>query len=159
MLKNSSLKTLDKIKIYIIILLVIRIITNKMLKNILRRNTRQRNIILEELKKVKNHPTADSLFKLVRKKLPFISFGTVYRNLNLLRDQGQILELTCGRYSCRYDGDIRNHYHFFCVSCKQLFDLDGPILKNLDKRVSKNSGVVVKYHRIYFYGYCRECKG
>jgi Fe2+ or Zn2+ uptake regulation protein len=126
-------------------------------KEILRRATRQRKLILEELRKVKTHPTADSLFRATRRRLPSVSFGTVYRNLNLLKDEGQILELTCGKYSCRYDGDTKNHYHFFCLKCKKVFDLDEPILKDLDKKVSRKSGMVVKYHRIDFYGYCKGC--
>lgn len=129
-----------------------------MKREILRRTTRQRKIILEELKKVKTHPTADSIFKMARRKLTNISFGTVYRNLNILKDQGQILELTCGKYSCRYDGDTKNHYHFFCLECKNVFDLDEPILKDLDKKINRTSGMDVKYHRIDFYGYCKDCK-
>lgn len=128
-------------------------------KEILRRTTRQRKLILEELRKVKTHPTADSLFRAARRRLPSVSFGTVYRNLNLLKDEGQILELTCGKYSCRYDGDTKNHYHFFCLKCKKVFDLDEPILKDLDKKVSRKSGMNIKYHRIDFYGYCKDCKG
>lgn len=127
-------------------------------KKILRRTTKQRRIILEELKKVKTHPTADSLFRTVRRKLPSISFGTVYRNLNLLKDEGQILELAYGKYSCRYDGDTKNHYHFFCLKCEKVFDLDEPILKDLDKKVSRKSGMNIKYHRVDFYGYCKDCK-
>ncbi len=129
-----------------------------MRKAILRRETRQRRLILEELKKTRTHPTADSIFKIVRKRLPSISFGTVYRNLNLLRDEGKILELVCGRYSCRYDGDTKNHYHLICLKCKRVFDLDEPVLKDLDERVSKRSGIRVEYHRIDFYGYCKRCK-
>jgi Fe2+ or Zn2+ uptake regulation protein len=127
-------------------------------KEIPRRNTLQRSIILEELKKTKSHPTADSLFKAVRRRVPSISFGTVYRNLNFLKNQGQILELTCGRYSCRYNGNVQNHYHFFCLRCKKVFDLNEPILKNFDGKISKNSGMAVRYHRLDFYGYCRSCK-
>jgi Fe2+ or Zn2+ uptake regulation protein len=125
---------------------------------LIRRPTKQRNIILEELRKVKIHPTADAVFKMARRRLPRVSFGTVYRNLNLLRDEGKILELTCGKYSCRYDGNTTNHYHFFCLSCKKVFDLHGPIIANLNKKISRKSGVTVKYHRIDFYGYCKSCK-
>lgn len=130
-----------------------------MKREILRRTTKQRKIILEELMKVKTHPTADSLFRMVRRRLTNISFGTVYRNLNLLKDEGRILELTCGKYSCRYDGDTKNHCHFFCLECKNVFDLDEPILKDLDKKISIKSGMNIKYHRIDFYGYCKGCKG
>jgi Fur family ferric uptake transcriptional regulator/Fur family peroxide stress response transcriptional regulator len=112
---------------------------------------------LEVLRNTDFHPTADAIFKMVRKKLPSISFGTVYRNLNLLRQEGQILELVCGKYSCRYDGKSDNHYHFYCIKCKRIFDIDIPVLVNLDNRVRKKSGFRVKYHRIDFYGYCRDC--
>lgn len=93
---------------------------------ILRRHTRQRAVILNELRKVKTHPTADAIYRMVRKRLPSISFGTVYRNLSLLRDGGDILELTCGKYRCRYDGDNREHYHFICLECENVFDADMP---------------------------------
>lgn len=129
-----------------------------MQKGILRRNTRQRNVILEELKKTKLHPTADLLFRMVRRRISSIGFGTVYRNLNFLRDEGKILELACGKYSCHYDGDTRNHYHFFCLGCKGVFDLEIPILEKLDRQVAEKTAMTVKYHRIDFYGYCKKCK-
>ena len=129
-----------------------------MKKEILRRTTKQRSIILEELRKVKTHPTADIIFMMVRKKIPSISFGTVYRNLNLLRDEGQILELACGKYRCRYDGTVKTHYHSICLECEKVFDLEEPLLKNLDTKISKKSNFEIKYHRIDFYGYCQDCK-
>src|SRR3990167_3323016 len=110
-------------------------------EKILRRKSRQRQIILDELKKLKTHPRADFLFKIVRNKLPNISFGTVYRNLNLLRDRGEVLELTCGKHSCRYDGTVTNHYHFFCLKCERVFDLDEPVLRDLNMKVSNKSGM------------------
>lgn len=122
------------------------------------RNSRQRNIILEELKKLKTHPTADTIFEIVRRKIPKISFGTVYRNLNLLREQNQILELTSGRYSCRYDGNTNNHYHFVCKICGKVFDLDISLIKNLEKQIEKKSGFFVDNHRLEFYGKCKNCK-
>lgn len=129
-----------------------------MKKEILRRNTRQRRIILEELKKVKIHPTADRVFSMARRRLPDISFGTVYRNLNMLRDEGEVLELTCGKYKCRYDGDTKAHYHFFCINCKNVFDVNIPVLRGLDKKVSEALKFQINYHRVEFYGYCRDCK-
>ncbi len=130
-----------------------------MIKKLLRRNTKQRKLILEELKKTKAHPTADMLFRMVRRRLPHISFGTVYRNLNRLRDEGQVLELTCGKRSCRYDGDTRQHYHFFCFKCGRVLDLDIPVWNDLNNQISKRFGFSVDYHRIDFYGYCKDCKG
>jgi Fe2+ or Zn2+ uptake regulation protein len=123
-----------------------------------RRNTRQRRIIFDELSKIKTHPDASSLFRIVRRRLPNISLGTVYRNLNLLRGEGKVVELTCAKYSCHYDADTKNHYHFFCIDCDNIFDLDEPLLRDLESKVSSRSGMAVKYHRIDFYGYCRNCK-
>lgn len=129
-----------------------------MRKNIIRRNTSQRQVILEELRKVQTHPTADAIFKMVRKRLPNISYGTVYRNLNLLRDESKVLELSCGRYSCRYDGTVSNHYHFFCLGCKNVFDMeDLPLLKDLDALAGANPDFKVFSHRLEFHGYCRKC--
>lgn len=128
-----------------------------MKRKILRRETKQRKIILEELKKVNTHPTADSVFRMVKRKLPSISFGTVYRNLNLLRDQGNLLELVCGKYSCHYDAKIETHYHFLCLKCQKVFDLKEPVFNNLDDKIGRKSGFEVKYHRMDFYGYCKDC--
>jgi Fe2+ or Zn2+ uptake regulation protein len=128
-----------------------------MKKNISRRATKQRKIILEELRRVRTHPTADSIFKMVRKRLPSISFGTVYRNLNLLKDEGKILELTCGKYSCHYDGNPQMHYHFFCLHCGKIFDIEELNLEDLNKMLNKKSDFVARYHRLDFYGYCGKC--
>ena len=129
-----------------------------MRKNIIRRNTSQRQVILEELCKVQTHPTADAIFKMVRKRLPNISYGTVYRNLNLRRDENKVLELSCGRYSCRYDGTVSNHYHFFCLGCKNVFDMEEmPLLKDLDASAGANPDFKVVTHRLEFHGYCRKC--
>lgn len=129
-----------------------------MKKKISRRNTKQKKVILEELEKVKTHPTADSVFKLVRKKIPAISFGTVYRNLNLLKDEGKILELIQGKYSCRYDGNPQIHYHLFCLHCTGVFDTQQEVFNDLNRKVKKTSGFLIKYHQINFYGYCQKCK-
>ena len=129
-----------------------------MKKPISKRNTKQKKIILEELKKVKTHPMADSIFRMVRKRMPTISFGTVYRNLNSLKEEQQIIELTNGKYSCRYDGNTDTHYHYYCLDCKRVFDVDKPVLKELNKIMSDKSGFKINYHMINFYGKCRECK-
>lgn len=122
-----------------------------------RRLTRQRRVVLEQLRKVKTHPTADELFSMVRKVIPSISLGTVYRNLNLLKEEGEILELNLGKYSSRYDGDTSLHYHFFCLRCKKVLDVESYKIKGLGKLVEKGDWLV-KYYRVDFYGYCRECK-
>ena|SRR3989338_1120814 len=129
-----------------------------MAKETVRRNTRQRQIIFEALCKVKSNPNADTLFRMVRRRVLSISCGTVYRNLNILRDEGKILELAFGKYGCRYDGTVSDHFHFYCAGCKNIFDVEGFELKNLDERVSSKLNVEVRYHRVEFHGYCSKCR-
>ena len=123
-----------------------------------RRNTKQRQIILDELGKVKTHPSADTLFKMVRKRIPDISYGTIYRNLNLLKGENRVLELSFGKHSCRYDGTVKEHFHFFCLECKNVFDIVEADIGQLDKRIADKMNFKVEYHRLEFFGYCDSCK-
>jgi Fur family ferric uptake transcriptional regulator len=74
------------------------------------RLTNQRQVIIEELKKVTSHPTANEVFDMVRKRLPRIGLGTVYRNLDLLSDRGIIKKLEVGGEQKRFDGDTSLSY-------------------------------------------------
>ena len=104
------------------------------------------------------HPSAEALFKMVRRRLPSISFGTVYRNLNVLRDDGEILELACGRRSCRYDGNPARHYHFVCRSCEGIYDIDADMVRGVDGKALERAGYEVSGWRVDFYGTCKRCK-
>ena len=81
------------------------------------RVTRQRRIILEELRKMDSHPTAAKVYEIVRHRLPNISLGTVYRNLNVLDDLGLLQKIQYGNAS-HYDGNLQRHYHLKCVQCE-----------------------------------------
>jgi len=129
------------------------------MKKKLFRQTKQRRLILEELKKLKTHPTAEELFLHLKNKIPTISFSTVYRNLNFLKNKGEILELNLGKYSSRYDGDLSSHQHFFCLGCKRVFDLYFSLADEFPKRIEEELNFKVRYQRVYFYGYCKNCKG
>ena len=90
------------------------------------RRTVQRQVILEELRKLKTHPRSDELYALVRQKLPRISLGTVYRNLDRLHREGLAQEIYCGDFA-RYDGNVALHDHFICRSCRRVWDFEaGP---------------------------------
>lgn len=122
-----------------------------------RRSTRQRETILRVLRSTKSHPTADWIYDQTRKYIPNISLGTVYRNLNVLREMGEIMELNYGPELSRYDGNPVNHYHFFCQSCGRVFDLELPVQTGLEEMVKRESGHQVHGHRLEFYGICRDC--
>ena len=85
--------------------------------------TRQRRLILEELRKLKCHPSADYLFGIVRRHMPNISLGTVYRNLDVLVNTGLALKLDLAGGQSRYDGDVSPHYHIRCRACGSVDDL------------------------------------
>ena len=105
-----------------------------------------------------SHPTAEWLYEEVRKEIPNISLGTVYRNLRLMKRQGEILELEqTGTYR-RFDGNSANHYHFRCDGCAMVFDIDEPVVPGIDERVEKNTGFKVSHHRLEFRGLCRDCQ-
>ena len=123
------------------------------------RVTKQKTAILEILRSVENHPTAEWIYQEARKMIPGISLGTVYRNLNQLKENGEISELNYGSSQSHFDGRYDNHYHFCCTSCGQFFDLHIPLNKSLESKAKSASGFHVTGHRLEFYGQCQECGG
>ncbi|WP_353894089.1 transcriptional repressor [Proteinivorax hydrogeniformans] len=121
------------------------------------RMTKQRRKILEVLKSTTCHPTADWIYNEVKKEMPTISLGTVYRNLSVLKTKGEILELNYGSTFSRYDGNPTNHYHFTCNKCLKVYDVDIPLQSKLNDQINHVNGHKVDDHRIEFYGTCREC--
>jgi Fe2+ or Zn2+ uptake regulation protein len=122
------------------------------------RMTKQRKAILEVLKNTDSHPTADSIYDEVKKNIPNISLGTVYRNLNVLHTMGKIMILDYGGTYSRFDGNPENHYHFHCEECGQLFDINHPVMDEIDKTVEDDTSFTVNFHRLEFYGLCNKCK-
>jgi len=122
------------------------------------RRTKQREVILRVLTTTNSHPTVDWIYDEVRKEIPHVSLGTVYRNLKLLRESGEVLELDLSGAFSRFDGNPDNHYHFRCEKCGRVFDVDEPVNKELDERVAQKTGFKVSHHRIEFRGLCKECQ-
>ncbi len=122
------------------------------------RNSKQRNEILIVLKSTNRHPTADWIYEQARKIIPNISLGTVYRNLKLLKEEGVILELDFAGTVGRFDGNTKDHQHFRCEQCGQVFDVDEPLHKRIDKRVAKQIGGQVFNHLLEFRGVCKDCQ-
>ncbi len=123
-----------------------------------RRETKQRKTILRILKNTKAHPTVDWIYDEVRKAIPNISKGTVYRNLQVLQEDGAVTELNLNGTLSRYEAKQDNHYHFRCERCGRVFDLDEPVNHELDKMVAKRTGLRVSYHQLEFRGLCQDCQ-
>jgi len=123
------------------------------------RMTRQRQMILEEIKKVCNHPTADQVYDMTRGHLPRISLGTVYRNLEILSECGLIQKIEMGGAQKRFDGNATNHYHVRCVSCGSIDDVMVAPLRVIEKNLNRLSDYEIIGHRLEFIGVCPTCKG
>ena len=121
------------------------------------RKTKQRELILSVLRSTKSHPTADWIYQEVRKEMPNISLGTVYRNLKTLTEMGEILELSYGSTYSRFDGNSEYHYHFVCEQCGRGYDLGLPVNDVINGQIAEEYGVSVSRHRLEFYGTCKAC--
>ena len=121
------------------------------------RNTPQRRVILEELRKVTSHPTAATLYEIVRRRLPKVSLGTVYRNLELLAEMGVIQKLDLGGSEARFDGNTERHEHVRCVECGRVDDVHGVAMEEPDLTAEIFGGYQVLGYRMEFLGICPEC--
>ena len=121
--------------------------------------TRQRRVILEELRKLESHPTADEVYEVARRRLPRISLGTVYRNLETLSEWGMIQKLELGGTQKRFDGNVRNHYHVRCMRCGCIEDVPMEPLTTVENAVRAMSDYEIIGSRIEFTGVCPQCKG
>ena len=121
------------------------------------RMTQQRRVILEELRGTNDHPTADALYEKVRKRLPRISLGTVYRNLEILTALGEIQTLELSGSQKRYDGIPQKHYHIRCIRCERVDDAPIAPLNSLEDELYGATVYTIMGHRLEFLGLCPEC--
>ncbi|MCK8828330.1 transcriptional repressor [Natroniella acetigena] len=123
-----------------------------------RRMTKQRKKILEVLRSTTSHPTADWIYEQVKKDIPNVSLGTIYRNLNVLREMDELMELNYGSSYSRFDGNPENHYHFSCLECGKVMDVEMEVKTEMNQQVAEKIGGEVESHRSEFFGYCSDCK-
>lgn len=122
------------------------------------RSTVQRRLISELLCAEGYHPTALELYHVVRQRLPKISLGTVYRNLDYLARIGQVRRLSGSGREIRFDGDLRRHYHVRCVGCGRIDDLAGEPSVSVDDSVKAPAGWEISGHSLEFVGRCLACR-
>jgi Fur family ferric uptake transcriptional regulator len=122
------------------------------------RLTKQRKIILDELRNTRSHPSADEVYERVRKHLPNISLGTVYRNLEILCESGMIAKLELAGTRKRFDGSTENHYHVRCTECDRVDDLPLDPIQSIDESVGALVDYKILSHRLEFVGVCPRCR-
>lgn len=121
------------------------------------KHSRQREMIKAFLMTRKDHPTADVVYMNVRQQNPNISLGTVYRNLTLLADIGEIRRLRVGDGVDHFDADTSPHYHFVCSECGCVSDLEMDSIEEITEIAGANFDGYIAGHITYFYGTCGKC--
>lgn len=120
--------------------------------------SRQREIIHHTVLQNAIHPTADMVYTMVRAQEPNISLGTVYRNLNLLAEQGLLKKICIPNASDHFDGRVDDHNHILCEKCGHMFDIDIGDLSILDKIIEKESEFIITGYEVLLTGICPDCQ-
>ncbi len=121
------------------------------------RYSRQREMIYNYLKGTKSHPTAEQIYSDLKPHAPALSLATVYRNLNLLCEMGQVQKLDTGESTDRFDADVSDHSHFICEKCHTVTDLFDEVVNHAEIQRALGENYIVKHHKLYLYGICGLC--
>ena len=121
------------------------------------RLTRQRRVILDELRGMHTHPSADEVYEIVRLRLPRISLGTVYRNLEVLSELGEIQKLELSGSLKRFDGNPKKHYHIRCINCDRVEDTPIAPLNQIEDDLYEATVYEIIGHNLEFTGLCPDC--
>lgn len=121
------------------------------------KHSKQRDMIMAFLMGRKDHPTAETVYTNVRKQNPNISLGTVYRNLTLLADIGEIQRLRIGDGVDHFDADTSLHYHFVCTECGSVIDLEMESIEKINEIAGAGFDGTIAGHVTHFYGICGNC--
>lgn len=123
-----------------------------------RRNTIQRELVLNAVRELRSHVTADDVYNYISTEHPSVGKGTVYRNLNILADEGEIKKIEIPNGSDRFDFTLTQHYHVICVCCGDVTDVDMEKIPDLRTKIKKKNGMKFLDYDILFRGLCRECQ-
>lgn len=120
--------------------------------------SKQREMILNQVRMFPIHPTADQVYTALKADNPNLSLGTVYRNLNLLSEMGELLKIRIADGSDRFDGRTDRHYHMVCDKCSRVFDVELSELDGLNDAISQKYGHKLTMVTLNLNGVCCECE-
>lgn len=123
-----------------------------------RRNTIQKELVLNTVLKLKSHLTADEVYESIKKDHPRIGKGTVYRNLGILAEEGAIRKVEIPNGPDRFDFTLKKHYHVRCMECGKVFDVDMDEIPDLSKKIHDTHGMQFLDYDILFKGICPTCR-
>lgn len=125
--------------------------------------SKQKEMLLKVLCSTDCHPDADWIYEQVRKELPNISLGTVYRNLAKMSQEGTILKLNMNDGRDHFDGNTADHHHMLCRSCGAIIDIftnnteESDFSRHIDEYAQTHTSARVEGHNVIFYGLCENC--
>ena len=137
----------------ILIMIIITRLTMTMQKK-----SKQREAIIKVLRSTSTHPSAEWIYEKVKKEIPSIGLATVYRNIRLLKEAGEVYEMHASNDTARFDGNTNVHYHFCCSGCGNILDLDEPIDTTIETRIARKTGLKVTRHHLELGGLCLDCQ-
>lgn len=123
-----------------------------------KRNTLQRSLVLDAVRRLANHPSAEEVYGQTARLHPEISKATVYRNLNVLAAEGVLRRISVANAADRFDHNTEKHYHLKCTCCGKFSDISIPYMEDLDSEVERATGYTLSSHAIIFEGLCPACK-
>lgn len=121
------------------------------------RITPQRIAIVDYLLKTDDHPSAELIHKVIRKRYPMVSLSTVYKTLDLLREKKMVNEIEVDGES-RFDAHTDEHINLVCLKCGKIEDVDEDVLTEIQSRAAKKSKYVILKSSFELIGYCSNCK-
>lgn len=123
----------------------------------IRKSSKQRDMILNYLRSIDGHVTPEQVFKEMNTDEQKISLATVYRNLNILVEMNEIKKIAHPIEGYQYDKTTEPHYHLHCVECDRIVDLKIPYMDKLNEELSSQSGLSIRTHNIMAEGICEDC--
>ncbi len=123
----------------------------------IRKSSKQRDMILDYLQNIEGHATAEQIFDEINQGNQKISLATVYRNLNILCEMHKIRKIAHPIEGYQYDKTCVPHYHLHCIKCDRIVDLDIPYLESFNEEIAKQTGLTIKTHNMMAEGICEDC--
>ncbi|MDR1580727.1 MAG: transcriptional repressor [Synergistaceae bacterium] len=127
------------------------------MRKVIRRKSTQREIVLEAVRS-DAHMTAREIFDEVS-RISSMSFGTVYRNLQVLEVQGEIARVDSDANATRYERKKQLHWHLYCRKCGGVFDFPESSSVSFDQDAEARSGFLIEERVVMYRGLCVQCRG
>ena len=123
------------------------------------RLTPQRLTMLRILAKSAGHPSAEQIYEQIRADYPTTSLATIYKTLSLLKNMGEVFEVTFASEGSRYDGNKPYpHPHVICTKCGQILDPKFEAMAGISQEIARQTGYKITHQQLNFFGLCPECQ-